>query len=252
LTGRAGLEYTTENGNLLYFSVSRGYKSGVFPSQSNIDGSVDTALAPEKVWNYELGVKSDWLDRRLRFNVTGFYTDYTDLQQFLLDASLNLLTFNVDAGIFGLELETVMAPFEGVQIGGTASFIDTEIDNVPAGNTTLADGNRLPLAPETSFNVFGSAERPIGNGVLSLHMNYSWRDAFYHEVTNIPATLIDDYGLLDARLALELDNGFEIAIWGKNLTDEEYQSHVIPFLGSGFSLFGAPRTYGVTLTLEYN
>jgi len=255
LTGRAGLEYTTAKGDLIYVAVSRGYKSGVFPSQNNVLQSVDVALNPEKVWNYEVGLRSDWLDQRLRFNATGFYTDYTDLQQFILSAALALVTFNVDARILGAEIETIMVPFEGAQIGGSASFIDTKLKNVPdiGGSVTgLVDGNKLPQAPKTSFNIFASYEKPVARGLLSMRMNYSWRAKFFHEVTNLPETLIDAYGLLDARLAYEFDNGLEIAVWGKNLSDKEYQSHIIPFLGSGFALVGAPRTFGVTVGLEYN
>ncbi len=256
LTGRAGLEYTTAAGHLLWAAVSRGYKSGVFPSQNNVLQSVNTALAPEKVWNYEVGLKSDWLDGRLRLNATGFYTDYKDLQQFLLTPTLILVTFNVDARILGAELETVMAPFAGVQLGATASFIDTEIKNyMPVPNrpiSGLASGNELAQAPRTSFNLFGSYETPLANGLASMRLNYSWRDDFFNSVTNRAVNLIPGYGLLDARLAYRWDNGMEIALWGKNLTDAEYQSHTIGFLGSGFSLFGPPRTFGVTFTATYD
>jgi len=60
------------------------------------------------------------------------------------------------------------------------------------------------------------------------------------------------YGLLDARVSVGPESQrWAVAIWGKNLTDKLYRSHVIPFFGDEVSQFGPPRTYGLDLTLRY-
>ncbi|RMF11510.1 MAG: TonB-dependent receptor [Alphaproteobacteria bacterium] len=252
LTGKFGVEYKTENGNLLYASISRGFKSGLFSSQGNSPEVVAEPLAPEKVWNYEVGAKTDWLDGRLRLNMAAFYLDYTDLQQFLLDAQLRLVTFNVDAEVKGLEVETVIAPTRWLQLGGNLAYLDTEIKGSAVSGIDL-DGNKLPRSPKWSYNVFASATANVPGGTLNGRVEFAWQDDIFHEATNIDPTFIGSYGLLDARIAYtHEESGVELALWGKNLTDEEYQSHVIPFLGNGFSLFGPPRTYGLTATWRFN
>lgn len=252
VTGRASLEYTLPGGDLIFASYSRGFKSGVFPSQNNILQNVGAALPPETVNNYEIGIKTDSFDNRLRFNVSAFYNDYNDLQQFILDGGLNLVTFSVDAEIYGAEFETVLQPAPWLELGGTLSLLETEISGSAAGGIDL-DGNELPRSPDVSFNVFASSTFDAPGGEVLIRGNYAWTDDFFHEATNLRETLIDGYGLLDARIAYRPDNSnIEIAMWAKNITDEEYQTHVIPFLGNGFSLFGPPRTFGGSIMVEFN
>jgi len=251
VTGRASLEYTMPTGDLIYVSYSRGFKSGVFPSQNNILQNVGEALAPEKVNNYEIGVKTDSFNNRLRLNATAFYLDYADLQQFILDAGLNLVTFSVDAEVYGFEFESVARPVDWLELGGTLSILETEIQGSVVNNIDL-DGNDLPRSPNVSFNAFAATTFDAPGGEVFIRGNYSWRDDFFHEATNLRETEIGSYGLFDARIAYRPDNAnVEIAMWGKNLADAEYQTHVIPFLGNGFSLFGPPRTFGGSITVEF-
>lgn len=251
LTGRLSLEYTFPNDALLYASYSRGFKSGVFPSQNNVLQNINAALPPEIVNNYEVGIKTNWADNRLQFNASAFYLDYNNLQQFILDGGLNLITFSADAEIYGFEFDAIARPAPWLEVGGTLSILETEIQNAVVGTINL-DGNELPRSPGVSFNIFASTTFDVPGGELNVRGNYSFRDDFFHEGTNLPETQIKNYGLLDARIAYRLeDSNIEFALWGKNLTDEEYQTHVIPFLGNGFSLFGPPATYGASVTIEF-
>lgn len=250
LTGKGSLEYKFGD-NLLYASVSRGYKSGVFASQANNVNDVRNALPPEKVWAYEAGTKLTLLGNRLRFNVAGFYYDYTDLQQFLLNAQLRLVTFNVDARVKGVEAEATAAVTDWLTVGGTGALLDTKIKASNVGGINL-NGRRLPQAPKRSYSLFASTRFDLGSMALSARVDYSYRSSFFTEPTNLPETRVPGYGLVNARAALSFaDDRYEIAVWGKNLSNKLYQVHVIPFLGNGFSVFGDPRTYGVTLTARF-
>lgn len=249
-TGRIGFEYKTADGQLIYALVSRGYKSGQFPSQANTLAAATTALAPEKVWNYEGGVKTDWLDNHLRVNASVFYVDYTDLQLFRLDESLRLETFNADAKIFGVEGEFVVVPAAGVEFGGNLAYLDTKVKTTSIG---LYADNALPRSPKWQYNIYGSFSFDAPGGTVTARGDYSWTDDYFHEIQNSPVSLINSYGLLDARLTYALEEqGIDISVWGKNLTNKDYRSHVIEFLGVGFSLFGAPRTYGLTVSWKMN
>lgn len=242
-TGRLSFEYTSAGGQLFYAAANRGFKSGIFPSQNNVVQNVGMPTPPEKVMAYEVGAKTEWADRRVRANVALFRMNYEDLQLFRLDPQLRLITFTEDAIIDGVELELAAALTEGFRIGANYAWLDAEVD----GGSN--NGNKLQRAPESRYGVFADASWQAGPGTLAARAEYQWTDDFFTEVPNNRASFIGSYGMVDARLSYTFDSsGLEIAAWGKNLTDEEYASHIIPFLGNGFALFGPPRTYGLQVT----
>ena len=253
-TGRLGLDYRTGAGNLLYASVSKGFKSGIFPSQNNVVQNVGKATAPEEVWSYEMGAKTQWLDDRLRANIAIFYMDYQDLQLFRLDPQLRLVTFTEDTVNTGAELEILAAPVDGLEVGLNVAYLSAEV------NGGANDGAQLPRAPEYTFGGFGQYSWAVAGGSLSLRADFKWTDDYRTEIaynTGAPAadaanariTEIESFALLDARAAYLLEKwNLEFAVWGKNLTDETYPTHIIPFLGNGFSIFAPPRTYGITVS----
>ena len=253
-TGKLGLDYRTGAGHLLYASVSKGFKSGIFPSQNNVVQNVGEATPPEENWSYEVGAKTQWLDDTLRVNLALFYMDYQDLQLFRLDSALRLVTFTEDTTNYGAELEILATPTEGLELGLNTGYLKAEVDGGPN------DGGQLPRAPEHTLGGFAQYSWPVAGGGLSLRADFKWTDDFRTEIpynTGAPAadaanwriTEIPSYALLDARAAYTLEGrNLEFSIWGKNLTDETYAVHIIPFLGNGFSIFGAPRTYGVAVS----
>ena len=258
-TGKIGLDFRTESGHLLYASVSKGFKSGIFPSQNNVTSTVGVATPPEEVWSYEVGAKTEWLDRTLRANLALFLMDYKDLQLFRLDPQLRLQTFTEDTKNSGAELEILAAPAEGLEFGINAAYLKAEVD----GGTN--DGGELPRSPEYTFGGFAQYSWPVAGGGLSVRADFKWTDDYrteipYHTPNATPAqaaadaanwriTEIESYALLNARAAYALEGGnIEFSVWGKNLTDEEYPMHIIPFLGNGFSIFAPPRTYGVSVS----
>ncbi len=254
LTGKLGIDYRTDGGNLLYGTISRGHKSGIFPSQNNVVQNVGEATPAEEVWNYEAGAKTQWANNTLRANVALFYMDYSDLQLFRLDPQLRLLTFTEDTTNYGAELEVLAAPDEGVEVGFNVAWLKAEV------NGGVNDGAELPRAPEYSAGVFAQFSWPMWGGNTSVRTDLKWTDDYRTELaynTGAPAadaanariTEVSSFTLLDMRAAWAPGKGnLELSLWGKNLLDETYPTHIIPFLGNGFSIFGPPRTYGVSIS----
>lgn len=250
LTGRAAVEFRT-GGQLFFASASRGYKSGVFPSQSNVVADLRNPLTPEEVWAYEAGARLSLASDRLRLAIIGFVLDYKDLQQFLLNPQLLLVTFNVDADIKGVEVEADARPADWLTLGMTYGFLDTKISGQPISGINI-DGNRLGQAPRNSLSFYGVVDVPLGAGTLSLRGDASWRDDFFTEPSNRPETFVPAYWLLNARAAYRFgEDRFELAVWGRNLTDEVVPLHVIPFQNNGFSILAPPRTWGVTFGVRF-
>jgi iron complex outermembrane receptor protein len=257
-TGKLAVDYRLGAGHLLYASASKGFKSGIYPSQNNVVQNVGEATPPEEVWSYEAGAKTEWFDNTLRVNLAVFYMDYEDLQLFRLSPQLVLLTFTEDTTNKGAELEIVAAPAEGLQTGLNFAYLNAEVDG------GANDGAELPRAPEYTVGGFAQYEWPFAGGSMALRADFKWTDDYRTEIAyvtdpptptspasdaaNARITEIESFALLDARLSYALGEGnLEFSLWGKNLTDEEYPTHIIPFLGNGFSIFAPPRTYGVSV-----
>jgi iron complex outermembrane receptor protein len=245
---------------MLYASATRGYKSGGFNFSAT---SADTsAFAPEKVWSYEIGEKSEWLDRRLRVNLTAFRYNYSDLQQFLATApGVAIIANAASARVKGVELELAAKPVAGLELAANLSWLSahyTSYPNAPVPQTlgpfsVDATGNWLNNSPPQSGSLSAQYTWPLGaRGVLSARGEYSWQGRQFHEPTNYILQSQGQYGLANASFGyLSADGAWRVDLWGRNLTDKQYftgtQDAGATFSGQP----GAPRTYGVRVTRSW-
>ncbi|MCX7358499.1 MAG: TonB-dependent receptor [Alphaproteobacteria bacterium] len=235
-----------------YISYDRGYKAGSFVSGAQNALQATTPIRSEILDNYAIGMKTTWMDGRLRFNAEGFLLDYSDLQVYEL-LGLNLATSNADAQSSGIELETAFALNENITIGGSytrlqAFYTSNAISTV---GTLAYDGHTLPRSPEHQYNAFIDGEWDLWGGQFSSRINYQWQDQFYFDPSNNPEVLEDAHGLLGAFASWESPGGFTVSVYGKNLTDEDYRLHVIKNVGIGFSVFGPPQEFGISLSQRF-
>lgn len=249
---KLSLDYAAGDHTFLYFTVSDGYKSGGYNGQSTNQFVAKLPFDEENVRNYEFGIKTDFLDRQARLNLAIFYMDYDDLQVFVVSAETKAGVFvdnAAEAEITGLEAEFYYAPTNELDVTLTYAWLDAEIgDNeIPE----VDKGNRLTRSPEHAFSASVQYHWPInGFGELLTRADYSWQDDFYFILNNPEMSRQDAYGLLNLRVALQSNEGWEIALWGKNVLEEEYWVHAIdPSYGSDLGasgIQGDPRTYGIT------
>lgn len=253
-----------------FVRVSTGYKAGGFSPRS----ASLVPFQPEEATAYEAGIKAEWLDRRLRTNVSLFQTDYKDLQvqQFAAGsggASSN--TVNAAEATFkGFELEVLALLAEGFIIDASFGYVDPKYDRYdfldPLTNAIRNVGpvarfsnnakESLHLGAEYSFAVFGA-------GRLAARVDWfdrSQRYFFPLDFVNIFNEQVKDPGTenLRARLALsELPLGssgtWEVALWGDNLTNHDNVGYGIDFGGLGFGgrYYTEPRRYGVDVKLRF-
>ncbi|MEL7043968.1 MAG: TonB-dependent receptor [Pseudomonadota bacterium] len=249
LTFSGILEYTINDDVLVYASIAQGYKSGGFQdTPPNTLGAV-AAYDPETVLSYELGLKSEFLNNRLRINGAIFSMDYEDLQvEFTNDQCLcNIVSNASDAKIRGAEIEASLAATDGLLLWFNGSFLDTEYENYVISTGDFS-GNQLQRTPDNQISTGFEYSANVGDWgrALKLRLSYTWQDEMPWAHTNV--SFEEDYALLDGRLGLSPENqNWTIALWGRNLTDEEARANVIEFLGGDVSLYNPPRTYGVEL-----
>jgi len=267
-TPKATVDYQMNEDKFLYFTVSKGFKSGGFQGLAPTALIAETPFDPEVAWLYEFGLKSQWLDDSLRFNTSVFYMDYTDLQvvQSLVPESSTtntpvLFTSNAaDARISGVELEFTYAPTENFSIDGNYAYLDTEFTDffvpegfrVPDGAPPLGsrEGNALRKAPENKFSLFANYYLGLSNaGSLNFQANMRYTSESYGDPDNFEYGAIPSHTIVGARIAYELPGAaWEIALWSDNLLDEDYFLNNFPNVGSGWANPAPPRTYGITLS----
>ncbi|MCW0196521.1 TonB-dependent receptor [Sphingopyxis sp.] len=260
VTGRIGLNVRPRDGLLLFASVSRGRKSGGFFSGFTNNDNQLLPYRPETITAYEIGVKSEF-GRVVTLNASGFYYDYKDPQTFVRfidpDTGLSVQKVgNVDsARVFGADIDLILRPVQGLMLSGGLGLLDTHLSSFATAAGTVPAGNRLPNAPATSFS--GKARYEFGvtdrlRAAVQGDARYASRA--FKEASNDPLIASGSYWLLNARVSLaDEKSGWEIALWGRNLTKERYvvQGVDLATLGIVNRIYNAPRTYGVEVSFRY-
>ncbi len=243
-----------------YAKVARGWKAGGFNAEAPTYEEAVRPYKEETVTSYELGMKSRWWDQRFQANIAVFYNQIKDLQTAeLISPSPYSKIYNVGRlNSYGAELETLLAVSDAITLFLNYGYQHAEFD----GSGT-EDFVQVTYAPENKASVGMSYGRQAHYGQWRGRVDYSYTDSQFFYTTQ-PATDLTHssaYGLLNARVALtEIDAGdgrsFEVGIWGKNLTDEEYRLNGIPYqidgIDVGVNYYGDPRTYGADITYRFS
>lgn len=255
---RIGLNWKTDEHTLLYASASQGTKSGGFFSGiATIPNQLDP-YKPETLIAYEIGLKKQY--STFQFTGSAFYYDYSDVQTFIRDGVFPVQRLgNVDeATIYGADVDAVWKPeeVEGLTLQAGIGLLHTELGEFVSAAGIVPEGNKLPNAPDMTFNALARYDIFLGDAMfLSLQGDTHYSDAMFKDALNDPIIASDSYWIFNGRLALiSNDDDWELAVWGKNLTDELYVTQGLNVLALGYGNRGynAPRTYGVTLSKRFD
>ncbi|MDF8334351.1 TonB-dependent receptor [Novosphingobium cyanobacteriorum] len=256
LSWRAALNYKVDD-TLVYASFSKGYNSGGFAGGASTDIAQLAPFRSEKLYAYEVGVKTDLLDRRLRFNASAFYYDYRDLQVFVFDLSGPVpVQRKLNAGnarIYGLEAEVTARPVRNLELFSAFTLMDSKYKTFTAlGGASLA-GNRLVNAPAFAASGGVRLTVPLANGSeVRANVDGTYTSPIFLYPDNATATKVKGYGLLNARLAWSAPGGrYDIAVFGKNLTKTRYITAIFPVITQDQVNYNEPRTYGVQLSAHF-
>lgn len=254
----AGLNYTTDGGLLLYGHYSRGFKSGTFNGRPESPLELGV-VQPETVDAYEVGAKGEFLEHRLRVNTAVFYDSYKEIQLIAVEngpnGTLPFLLNAAKARIPGAELEVNAQVSRYLRLDWTLAYLDSEIREVDARTAAagVVAGNQLRNAPRWSGSLGLETTIPLTSGDIIARVDGNTRSSQFHEATNNPLTREGGYSLLNARLAFRPHTDrWEVAIWGKNLTDKVYYNGI--FIAGGTAAIGypvRPREYGATVRYRF-
>jgi iron complex outermembrane recepter protein len=270
-SGKIQLEYRPIKDVLLYGGVNRGTKAGGFNAPF-IGGAIPAdsmvPYKPEVLVDYEVGAKTEFLDRRVQVNGALFYYDYQNYQGFEF-YDLATVISNYKASDKGGELDVEARPTNEWTLRIGASYVDSIVDNVLAGNSMLPLGNSTEnpsntylfatrRAPYTSpWTGFSTAryEFPLAGGHASVQGNLTYTGDFYQNLTNFDSTRVGSYVLYGARIGWTNSDGkWDFSVTGKNLGNKLYRTvgfDLSDFGGATQTAYGPPRWFLGTVAYKF-
>jgi outer membrane receptor protein involved in Fe transport len=262
-TGKIELDYKPLAGTLLYGSISKGAKSGGFTTYNTGDSSAIQPFAPETLWAYEVGVKTDILPR-VQLNAAAYYYDYKNQQVLSTIYAANGLIgrfANVPKSeIWGGEIEAVFRPVPAMtltqKLGYTrGKYIDfQEIDagaSRVAGMAIYVDrsGQRIPF-PDLSYSGSASYVWDLGRHDLTSSLDYTYRDRVINFLG--PRYAVAHAWIFNADLTLRPhEGGWAASLFARNLFNETYDLTRNFFTSADIAQPGRPREVGVRLSYDF-
>lgn len=247
----------------LYGRVAQGWKSGGFNGEAPTLATFQEGYDEEEVLSYEIGMKSRFADNRIQLNVAAFQNNIDDMQVSVFLQGSGGAASNVEnageATFQGVEVEFIWQIIDPLRVSVNYGYLDGEYDEFIEHGVDVKDDKDLPFAPENTASV--ALDWAICNcdwGNLDFHIDWNYNDEYvpYIEPSQNSTSLIDSYDIVNASLILSevnlgSDMTMQFGLWGKNITDEEYRQHTIPFGMWTASYFGAPATYGFDARLNF-
>lgn len=254
-----------------YAKIMTGYKSGGFNARAEAPTTANGNFVPydeENLVGYELGLKSQWFDRRLRANVAIYQNDYQDMHvsQIPLDTKPweTEIINAADATINGFELDLAAQISDGFVMTAAYAFTKSDFNKViDLSGVDVSDNWEATFSPENAVTLTAEYRHDISAGEMAYLIAYDWRDEQYttSDQSNSSADneghTIDDFGITNARVSLQkidMGSGMEgsLSLWVKNLLDEEYVSYQFAGFTQGtLATFGDPRTLGADFTVQF-
>jgi iron complex outermembrane recepter protein len=281
ITGRAILQYDLSDDAMVFAGWSRGFRSGGFNGRAGSATAIGP-YQPERVDNFEGGLRLELFDRRLRFNPTAFYTKYSDKQEEIVRASGANATETIvenaaSAKIWGIELEAQAQITDGLSLRGNAGYLNAKYGSFiirdPASvnplNPTFIDvaaQRQLRRAPKWTAAGGIRFEQPIGGVKLIATADYNYvaknasnltRDTYIRNGVQLSRDIIEAQSNFDFSLSLGSNETrgpeWQITSYIRDAFDKN-PGRLSTVLDAGPFYFGAgqvTKQYGLELTLGF-
>jgi iron complex outermembrane receptor protein len=246
-----------------YATFATGFKGGGVNPRP-FDASQVVPFGPETIQAYEMGVKSELFDRRVRLNLAAFYNNYKDIQLTITngygDFFLSAIPLNAGtAHVKGVELESELHPVEGLEIDVSASYLDFKYVSLTAAAVTsgIAYDMSTPFTPSTEFNAGIQYEIPVhvAGGSITPRLDANYQSHFYTNAANGPLNNTESRTLVNGRLTWRADGGkWEAALSGTNLLNKYYYAttfDIVPEAGIATATPAPPRMWMISLKHKF-
>ena len=265
--GKLALELSTTADNLVYLSLTRGYKAGGFNSSAELPNEADRHFDTEFQWNYELGGKLYSPDGNMSNRITAFYTDRQDLQLKSSTAVTNetggasFIDFTTNAGkgySYGVEWEMTWQMHDNLSLSSSLGVLKTKITEHNNSDPTAFSLKDRSAAHAPEYNFATSVQYAISNN-LTATIELEGKDKFYYSDSHNYQS--QAYKLVNARLTYQA-NDYQITAFINNAANKDYGVRGFagwdadPRSGEGydetqFEQLGAPKVIGLSVRADF-
>ena len=261
-TPKLGVKYQINPAAMAYATYSKGYRSGGFLSRVSSYAEAISPYDQETVANYELGLKSELMDNKLRLNFTVFQMDYQNKQEeihlpdLLSGTGQKTVVANAStATMKGAEFELEAHPVDAFNLRANVAYLKTKYDKFKFNDGTgIQDLSYLKFrrAPQWTGNIDGTYEWNVGaNAKMWSRVSYHYLGSYFTDFTNAPELANDVQHLIDASVNLEFGTT-RLSLYGRNLTGAD--GYMIGYDVAGIWSYAAarpPRTFGAEVTYRF-
>ena len=281
ISGTLRATYDISDTAMVFAGYSRGFKAGGFNLDRQLNGpfdatgytNADSSFEPEVIDSYEIGFKSRLFGEVMQLNGTAFWQQVEDFQLNTFNGLAFVVESVDESESKGVELDmTYLTPIVGLDVSAGYAYVSSEYTEVNTGDPLVdaIEGKAFSLSPEHFLTGQMVYERPVAQNMLisaALDARYVTE---YNTASDLdPEKVQGSFTLLNARIALGREDGrWNVELWGKNLTDEDYAQVAFDAFAQGarvapgtsnqargsasyMAFMGAPRTWGVTLRTEW-
>jgi outer membrane receptor protein involved in Fe transport len=265
MTYSAALRWRFDEDSMVYARAASGYRPGgprSIPLGVTPPPGFTDSFGAEKLWNYEVGLRTRFFDNRVNLSAAVYYIDWQSIQGFIQvgDAELLLGTFGNagDAVSKGFEIELDARPVEGLSLGAAIGYSKATLERADPTFGAM-EGDTLPYSPRWTVSLKGEYEHPIsGDWVGYVGGNYRYLSKHFTSYESLAFTNprqaipLKGYGILDLRLGARSGN-FDVTIFAKNVTDKyAYTADTTAtFFGPAFESIIQPRTIGLSFSQNF-
>ena len=255
----------------IYGRIAQGYKTGGTSERSADPGLFSTGYEPEEIMSYELGIKGLYLENRLAMNIALFQMSLdrfqTSVQTGATPGDRDFV--GLDNNEYrGIEADATLAVTENLSLSASLGLLDTAVGPDTVTFPLSGGGSRtdelianFPYAPQRTLTFGVQYNRPLTTHyTLSTALNYAYQSESETSLNVRENTQLDARGVLDGNITLQrerLEGGVDLSVrlWGRNILDEDYRvvdNRGFSFIGAlSQAEWGEPRTFGVTVEVEY-
>jgi iron complex outermembrane recepter protein len=209
--------------------------------------------SPENATVMEIGLKAKW--DRVAFNLTAFKQSIKDFQGNSFIGTGFVLTNAGKQSTYGIEFDGSVKPVDGLQLTAAFTYLEPKYDSYP--NSAFGDlsGQQPAGIPELSTTLGATYTQDLGGGnELILSGDYHYEAQV--QINDSPAfrPYKREVSDMNGSATLRLDNGLQLTLWGRNLTNARYITTVFPSVVQAGSVSGypnQPRTYGVAAKFKF-
>ncbi len=253
---RLALTWSLHERFSLFGSAGRGFRFGGL-NQNIPDPEVPTTFGSDSLWNYELGLRSEWLNRRLTMDLTGYLIDWRNLQ--IGQSYRNVISYVDNVGgarVRGLELSSEMLLPAALSLSLAAAYTDSRTTTAfDSADGEVPPHSRLPATPFVTASAVLAHSGQLGPARLSSNLSFAWR-----------GSSVNDLGETDYRLPAQASWGASVSVscpsWpgapaisliGTNLTNQLAPISSLQDVASGQPLYwlSRPRSLSLRLSLHY-